>query len=172
MRLLQTLSGFCAASSVRQCAGGLHERRLDRAPGDPTREPARLLQVPRDDLHEIIRAPGQDRHPIGEAHVQLRATALRDLPVRDVAHEDVLERVLLLVRDRRDGAVQDEIAPLERVEPCEIRGRPLVLGADVRDRARPEHGADHGGVVRKSLVSGLQPVKAGADESLDARRHR
>ena len=47
------------------------------------------------------RAARQARHPIGEPQVELRAAALRHLPVGDVAHEDVLERVLLLVRDAR-----------------------------------------------------------------------
>ena len=58
--------------------------------------------------------PGQDRHPVGEADVELCTSALRDLSVRDVPHQDVLERVLVLARDRRDLAVQDEVATLER----------------------------------------------------------
>src|SRR5437899_6984339 len=48
-----------------------------------------LFRSPRNDLNELVGAAREGLHPLGEAEVELRASSLRQLAVRDVAHEDV-----------------------------------------------------------------------------------
>ena len=55
--------------------------------------------MPGDDLDELVSARRQDRHPVGEANMHLGAAAFRELAVRNVSDQDVLERELVLVRD-------------------------------------------------------------------------
>ena len=114
--LMEAFPPFGAAGGIRERPGRLQQRRLDRAPSYLAGEAARLLEVPGDDLDELVGASRQDRHPVGEADVELCASAFRDLSVRDVPHQDVLERVLVLARDRRDVAVKDEVPTLERLQ--------------------------------------------------------
>ena len=59
----------------------------------------------------------------------LRTTRARDLRVRDVAHEDVPERVLGVGRDGATTVAADELLPLELVEP--VLDRRLVDVAEV-----------------------------------------
>ncbi len=105
--------------------------------------------------------------------MELGASAFRDLSVRDVPHQDVLERVLVLACDRGDVAVQDEVPTLERLEArWGSGGGSLVVGAEVSDGARPEDRADDGCVVRQLLVASFEPVEPRADQALNARRNR
>ena len=150
--LVEAFSPLGATGGVRERFGGLQQRRLDRAARDLAGQAARLLEVPGDDLDELVGASRQDRHPVGEADVELRASAFRDLSVRDVPHQDVLERVLVLAFDRRDVAVLDEVPPFERLQlRMRIRRRTAVVGAEVSDGAGPEDGTDDGCVVRQRL---------------------
>ena len=69
--------------------------------------------------------------------------------------------------------VRDEVAPLELGETRRGSSAPAPsLRAQVRDRAGPEDGADHGGVVGQPLLLRLQPVETRADQALHARRDR
>src|SRR5262249_57319740 len=92
---------------------------------------ARLLEVVRNDLDELVRDRGQRLRPVGEAEVELRAPALRHPAVRDVADEDVLERVLALLGHRRQFVCANEVASLEHLDaPQQLvarRPRGLVL---------------------------------------------
>ena len=171
--LMEAFPPFGAAGGIRERSGRLQQRRLDRAAGHLAGEAARLLEVPRDDLDELVGASRQDRHPVGEADVELRPSALRDLSIRDVPHQDVLERVLVLAGDGRDLAVEDEVPALERLQArVEIGGESPFVGAEVRDRTRPEDRADDGRVVRQVFVASFEPVEPRADQALDACRDR
>ena len=59
VRLAQALAPLGAAGCVRERRGGLRDRRLDRAARDLAGEPARLLEVPGDDLDELVGAAGR-----------------------------------------------------------------------------------------------------------------
>ena len=140
--LAKALAALCSARGLRERIGGLPDRRLDRAAGDLPRQPACLLEMPGDDLDELLALAANDRHPVREAKVKLRSAALRHLAVGDVAHQDVLERVLVLARDGGDGLVRDEVTPFELSEAgARIVRLCAVPNAQVRDGARPEDGA-------------------------------
>ena len=171
--LVEAFPPLGAPRRVRKRSGRLQEWRLDRAAGHLAGEAARLLEMPGDDLDELVGASGQDRHPVGEADMELGASAFRNLPVRDVAHQDVLERVLVLARDasRRRCAGRSRDARASR-GPVGIGRRYPVVGAEVSDGAGPEDRADDGCVVCQLLVASFEPVEPRADQALDARRHR
>ena len=134
MRLSEALASLRPLRHVRKCLRRLPNGRLNGAPGDFTGEEAGLLQVPCDDLDEFVGAARQGLHPLREAEVEPRATALRHLTVGDVAHEDVLERVLLVVCDRRGLQVRDEVADLELRETGSwVLGNDSLRCAEMRD---------------------------------------
>ena len=62
--------------------------------------------------------------------MELRAAALRHLSVGDVAHQDVLERVLVVAATVETSWCSDEVAPLELCEP----GRGIVAAVAVLRR--------------------------------------
>ena len=105
--------------------------------------------------------------------MELCAASLRHLPVGHVPHEDVLERVLLLVGDARLPQVRDEVAVLEHRQAGAriFRRRPLGR-AEMCDRAGPEDRTDHRRVMGEQLLLWLQPVEARADQPLHVRRDR
>ena len=86
----------------------------------------------------------------------------RDLPVRDVADEDVLERELRLARHGGTSCALHEFLPLERVEAL------LEIPTSVfsRERAEPEDLADHSRVLQQRLLLGLQRVEPRGDDAL------
>ena len=105
--------------------------------------------------------------------MELHPPPLWNLAVGDVAHQDVLEGVLGVIRDRRRRVRLDEVAPLELREALAWILRLLSFAcAEIRDRSCPEHGSDHGGVVGKLLLGAGKPVEPGADQALDGRGHR
>src|SRR5262245_52004565 len=126
--------------------------------------------MPRNDLDELLGLAGHDRRPGGETKVELCPPALRHLAVRHVAHQDVLEGVLVLAGNRGDGPLCDEVTACELTEARAriVRLRP-VLAAQVRDRTGPEDGPDDGRVVGEPLLIVRQAVESRADEPLDAR---
>ena len=75
--------------------------------------------MPRNDFHELVGAPRKALHPLREAEVQLCTPPLRHLAVGDVPHQDVFERILLVVPDRRHLQVCDEVTPLQLRETGE-----------------------------------------------------
>ena len=103
LRLVEAFPPLRSPRRIRQSLGRLEERRLDRGARDLAGQATSLLEVPGNDLDELVDgAPREDLHPVGEADVELRASTFRDLSVCDVAHQDVLERVLVLACDGRD----------------------------------------------------------------------
>ena len=105
--------------------------------------------------------------------MKLRAPAFRHLPVGDVAHEDVAEGVLLVIRDCRLLQMRDEVAALElgQARP-RILWRGSLACAEVCDRAGPEDRADHRGVVGELLLLRVEAVEARADQPLHGRWNR
>ena len=59
MRLAQALAPLGAAARFLEHGCGLAHRRFDRASRDLAREQAGLLEVPRDDLHELVALLGR-----------------------------------------------------------------------------------------------------------------
>src|SRR5436305_6656831 len=129
--------------------------------------------MPSDDLDELVRGAAQRGHPVGEAQVELCAAPLWHLPVRDVADQDVLERILVLAGDARRGIRSNEVLPYERRELWpRIRFDEADARTEMAERAGPEDGADDGRLVRDALRVGLETVEPRADQALQVRRHR
>ena len=104
--------------------------------------------------------------------MELSAATLRHLPVRHVPHEDVLERVLLVVGDRRCLEVRDEVTALElrQARSRILTSRPFLC-PEMCDRTGPEDGTDHSRMVGELLFLYCQPIEAGANQPLHARRN-
>ena len=98
--------------------------------------------------------------PLGGTRVFLRPLGARNLPVRDVAHQDVLERELRLTGDRAAPRALHELLLLQRVQ---------ALLADT-ERPEPEHLAQHRGVLQRRLLLRRQPVQARGDDPLHGLR--
>ncbi len=95
------------------------------------------------------------------------AAGARQCRVRDIAGQDVPERVLGLAGHRRPRRRRDEFAPGEAVE------RRLHLGeialAHRGDRARPEHLPDDGGVGEHRLVAaGRASIRAASSAWIES----
>src|SRR5436189_4013906 len=86
----------------------------------------------------------------------LRALAARDLSVRDVAHQHVLERVLGLALDRAATRPLDELLLPQNVQ--------LVLRR--AERAKPKDLADHGRVLEQRLLPRGKRIEARSDDPL------
>ena len=139
MRLSQTLAALGAFAAFASAAAAWRTA-LRSGCGRLAREPARLLEVPGDDLDELVRATREGRHPVREANVKLDPPAFRNLSVRDVAHEDVLERVFIVARDAwRRGCAATKSRCSSRVErPWGSSGGRPSCGAEVRNCTGPE----------------------------------
>ena len=98
--------------------------------------------------------------PLGGTRVLLRPLGARNLPVRDVAHQDMLERELRLAGDRAAPRALHELLLLQRVQ---------ALLADT-ERAEPEHLAQHRGVLQHRLLLRRQPIQARGDDPLHGLR--
>src|SRR5213078_33966 len=83
-----------------------------------------------------------------------------NLGIRDVANEQVSEDVFGLSGDRCSSFATYELSALEPVEP--LFDLASLETGDVRERARPEHPAHDGGILKERLLL--------RDESVDARR--
>src|SRR5262249_42756970 len=86
LRLAHALVRLGALSRTRERMHGAVDRRIDRCARDLTRQPARLLEVVRDDLDELVRCSRQRLRPIRETEMQLRTSSPRHPAVRDVTN--------------------------------------------------------------------------------------
>jgi hypothetical protein len=101
--------------------------------------------------------------PGGDAPMTLAARRARDLRVRDVTHQDVPERVLLLALHRRPPVATDELLPLE----CAQRLVHLPGAAALSDeRAAPEDLPGDGGVLDQLLLRPGECVEPRGDQAL------
>src|SRR5439155_8057023 len=112
--LAEALAALRSLARTRECLRRGGHRRDHRRPPDLAHEPARLLEVIRDDLDVLILRTGESRDPSGDAGVERCASGLGQLTVRDVPDEDVLEGVLVLSFDGRCRGGLDEISARER----------------------------------------------------------
>ena len=158
----QTDGPLARLAECTPCVRLERRRVLTRGPG----ELERCVVVVRDHARAVGRAiVGERLDPLGRPAVPLGTTRARDLRVRDVAHEDVPERVLGVGRDGATTVAADELLPLELVEP--VLDRRLVDAAEVRERPGPEDLADHRCVLDQELLVGRKPVEPGGDDPLD-----
>ena len=96
--------------------------------------------------------------------VTRRAGSARDLPVADVPHEHVPEPVLLLALHRAGACGTDELLARKFVQrQLDLTS---VAAAHRRDGARPEHLAEHRGILEQALPFRRQRVEAGGDQCL------
>ena len=108
--------------------------------------------------------------PRGRALVLFRATCTRDLPVRDVAHQHVAERVFALVLHRRSPRSLHELLPLQSVQTLIRRRR--VDPINRNDRSLPEDLAEDGPVLQHALLCGRQSIQPRGDHALNGLRQR
>ena len=121
-----------------------------------------MVEVVRPDLEQLVSRPLAE--PLGEARMVCRPRGLREARVRDVADEDVLEAIGLLVGERRARLVDDEVSQLEVLESV----LDAVTVRQMLDRAGPEAPADHRCPLHHRLRSGVEPVDASRDQRLQA----
>ena len=95
--------------------------------------------------------------------MERRPIPTRNLPVRDVSNEQVEERVLRIVADRRPSASLDETLPLKRVQGL---GDNLTRAA-VDETANREDLSVNGRLLQQALLLGSEPVEPRGDDSLD-----
>ncbi len=91
----------------------------------------------------------------------LHSARAGDLSVGDVAHEQMLERILRLARNGGPAVAADELLPFERVQNVLVRAA---------DGARPEDLAEHGSVLHEGLLLRRERVDARGNESLQRLR--
>src|SRR5215218_6751852 len=131
-----------------------------RAPGAPHQrcgrldarfraEPERLEVVVRQHLASVF-GPRERLDPPRRSLVPRRTLRARDLAVRNVAHEQVPERELVVALDGGALPATDELLARERVER---RLGPFTRAlADRADRAAPEDLPEHRGVLEQALL--------------------
>src|SRR5439155_11518224 len=112
--------------------------------------------------------PAERLDPAGGAAVPVRARRTRDLPVRDVADEQVPEGVLRLGGDRGRARAAYELLALERVQ--QLFGLPARDAVDRLDGAEPEHLADDGGILEQALLLPGERVEPRRDDPLNGFR--
>src|SRR5262245_61578233 len=103
----------------------------------------------REQVSQVVATLGQALDPLRGLPVLLRALRPRDLPVRDVAHEHMAERELILASDRRPPLAPDELLANERVQGTLQRGGIAVV--ERRERPGPEDLAEHSAVLEGPL---------------------
>ena len=91
----------------------------------------------------VVVGPAQRLDPLRRDPVLLSSVGPRDLPVCDVSDEDVPERPLAVIRDRRGLRMRYELLPLECSKT--FLDRPAVERGDGGEASRPEHLANHCG---------------------------
>src|SRR5262245_29383567 len=117
----------------------------------------------REELRAVL-SPTDQLEPLGDRAVTLRARCARYLSVRDVANEDVRERILGLAGHGAAPLTAHELLALERVQQS-LGLAQIDPGGGVQ-RTRPEELADDGGVLKQRLLRRREPVEAGGDDSL------
>jgi hypothetical protein len=123
----------------------------------------RLLVVVREQLCVILWPP-EPFDPLAGAPMLLRPCASRNLPVRDVAEQHVLEGVLGVAGDGRSPLAPNEILPLQRAQYmlCIDSGQT----ARCRDAAKPEDLPLHRSLLQQLLLGPRQRVQPGCDHAL------
>ena len=91
-----------------------------------------------------------------------------NLPIGDVANEDVQERVLGVVRHRRRPRTLHEALSIQSMES---RLRYTAIAA-VHNSAEPEDFAQNGCVLKQGFLVLSEPIEARRDDSLHGLRHR
>src|ERR1700736_1244859 len=93
--------------------------------------------------------------------VFLRALGAGNLSVGDVAHQNVEERVLRLLRYRRPAHLLHEVLAFERVKmPL---GRTAIHVSKPGDGTKPEHLADYRRVLEQALLLTRERVETRGD---------
>ena len=90
----------------------------------------------------VVLGPPERLDPLGGAQVLTRALRTRDLPIGDVAYQQVPEPVLDLTLDRAAASALHELLLRQRME--------LLLGCS--QRTEPEHLADNSRVLQERLL--------------------
>src|SRR5438067_9654865 len=126
------------------------------------RELERALVVMRDRLG-VVFGTAERLDPLGGSPVLLRAISARDLAVRDVADERVLEGELALAGDRRATGALDELLALERVQSSFERS---FAAANRYQPAEPEHLADYRRILEQRLLHRRKRVEPRGDDPL------
>ena len=113
---------------------------------------------------------GKRGDPLGRPAVLVGPGPPRELPVGDVADQDVAEGVLGLPRHRRAALGAQELAGLEDLDlaPDGLAG-PAGQGGQ---RAQPDHRPEHRGVGQHRLLVGAEGVHPGRDQALHRVRQR
>jgi hypothetical protein len=131
--------------------------------GDQAAQRDRLAQVERDQLRQLVLAPGGrrpiDQPPAGGA-VQARALRAGQRVVRDLADEDVPER------DRTEGRRPNQV-PVEEVLDGSVDRFGLELRVDRRDRPGLEGSPEDGAELDDAPSDGGQRVEPGEDGGVD-----
>ena len=92
-----------------------------------------------------------------------------NLPVRDVADEDMAEGELGFARDRGAALPADELLALERVQVALESGG--VTAAERGGRSEPEDLPDHRGVLQHGFLAGRQRVEPRGDDAVQGLRY-
>jgi hypothetical protein len=115
----------------------------------------------RDHLRVVLCA-SERLDPLGRPQVLQRPVRPRDLPVGDVADEDVPERVLRLAFD---GAATGPLHELLLAQDMQLLFRRA-------ERAQPEDFPDDGRVLQQRLLLGRERIESRRDDSLHIFRQR
>src|SRR5688572_12229989 len=99
-------------------------------------------------LNVVVASLAERLDPLGCLPVALGSLGTRNLPIRDVAEQDVAERVLRLARDRRPPLTAEELLPLEGTE----RRFELLAVGHRCNRADPEDLPVHGCALQQLLL--------------------
>ena len=157
----RTVSGVTqGVAGVLRDAGG----RLSRGA-----EQLERTQVVVGDHLGLILGPAERSDPRRGLLMLLGSLRPRDLAVRDVADEQMPERILGLPRHRRAALPTDELLALERVQPF-LRDPALDL-AERRGGAQPEDLPDDRRVLKERLFLCGEPVDARGEQPLNRLRH-
>jgi hypothetical protein len=103
---------------------------------------------------------GHRLDPLGDRLVAAGPTRPGDLGVGDVPDQGVPEHVLVLVLDRGGPGPLHQLLALQLGQP----GLDVPAAVHGRQRPRPEHPADHGGVLDQGPDLGGEGVEAGRDQ--------
>ena len=118
----------------------------------------------------MILEPPEGFEPASREEMLVDAAAAGDLTVRDVPEQQMEERVLRLLRDRRLPLPAHELLALESMQ-ASLELRPFGAAVQGGDGTGPEDLADHGCVLDDALFLGRQRVETRPDDPLDRLGH-
>jgi hypothetical protein len=93
-----------------------------------------------------------------------------DLPVADLADQNVGEHVFRLASHRGAAGRADEFLAVQLMQHRPNLG--LAVAAHVCDGASPEHHAHHRGVLQHAFALGGESIQPGSDQPMHPRRQR